>query len=53
MSQSVVYHRGEDIYRAQPLKVRKTGELYEATVWGTERYEVTINLEDEEPDVNA
>ncbi|MFN7116665.1 MAG: SWIM zinc finger domain-containing protein [Saprospiraceae bacterium] len=49
MAESAVFQRGEDIYRAQPIKVNKDGAIYTAKVWGTARYEVVINLEEEEP----
>jgi len=50
MAETAVYHRGEGIYQAQPIRVNKMGNVYEAKVWGTDKYEVTINLEAEEPD---
>lgn len=49
MTDPAVFQRGEDIYRAQPIKVNKDGDIYTAKVWDTERYEIIIDLGDEEP----
>lgn len=53
MADSAVFQRGEDIYRSQPIKVNKDGDVYIAKVWGTARYEVVVNLKDEEPECSC
>ncbi|MCP3930908.1 MAG: hypothetical protein GY705_17620 [Bacteroidetes bacterium] len=41
--------KGEDIYDCQDIEVIKKGDQYEAQVWGTELYEVTIDDTSTEP----
>lgn len=42
---SKVYFRGVSIHSSQPLKVQKTGNHYEAYIWGTEKYYVTMDAD--------